>query len=569
MAQYASGHTEIDLSVVLLSYNTRDFTEGALRTVLEAIRGLQVEIFVVDNASRDGSADMVQAKFPQVKLIRNSANVGFSAGNNVALRQVSGRHVLLLNTDTIIRQDTLRTMVRFMDDHPDVGAAGCKILNPDGSLQLDSRRGLPTPMAALSKMSGLSRLFPNSRRLAQYNLTYLDPDQITEVEVLSGSCMMVRKETMDQVGVLDEDYFMYGEDIDWCYRIRAAGWRIFYVPTTEIIHFRGESGRAEPMRVLFSKSRAMSIFVSKHMRHRYRFFPLWLLQVAIVLHALIKLGRGMCRGLLLPLIDAALIVCGLWLAVVIRYHPRLTPLIGLIERTTSHFGFGAHPTRWPVPPPYTTGQWLAIYLVSTVIWLLAFYLVGLYDRRRDSVFWPIPGVALGFAGIVTTVFFFRAYNFSRLAAGAAWLLNTVFLVGWRLLARWLAWRKSQGRRRTLLVGTDAAAKRLIEVLELLPAPPFELVGLVGEQLSTRGSMIAGRPVIGTLPELHELVGKYEVEQLVFTAPAVSQALEQLGLRWHLRGVRLCMLPESFAETHPVPASNALDQLPLIELAASR
>lgn len=558
----------MDLSVVLLSYNTRDFTEGALRTVLDASTGLDVEVFVVDNASRDGSADMVEAKFPQVKLIRNARNVGFSAGNNVALRQVSGRYVLLLNTDTIVRRDTLRTMVEFMDTHPDVGAAGCKILNPDGSLQLDSRRSLPTPMAAFCKMAGLGRLFPKSRRFAHYNMTYLDPDQTTEVEVLSGSCMMVRKQTMDQVGILDEDYFMYGEDIDWCYRIQTAGWRIFYVPTTEIIHFRGESGRAEPMRVLYSKSKAMSIFVSKHMRQRYRFFPLWLLQVAIAAHALLKLGSGACRGLLLPLIDAALVMLGLRLAIAIRYHPRLTPLIRVIESSASQFGLDVHPTRWPVPPPYSTEQWVAVYLVSTGIWLLAFYLIGLYDRRRNSVLWPIPGVALGFAGIVTTVFFFRAYNFSRLAAGMAWFLNTVLLVGWRLIARWLAVRRSCGRKRTLLVGTDAAAVRFVEVLDLLPAHSFELIGLVGEQLSARGSLVAGRPVVGALQELHELVSEYDIEQLVFTAPAVSCALDQLGLRWRLRGVRLRMLPESFAETTPVSTSSAIDQLPLIELASS-
>ena len=292
------------LSVVFLSYNTRDLTKQALNSVLYAAECMEVEVFVVDNASVDGSADMVEEEFPQVKLIRNEDNVGFAAGNNVALQQVVGEYVLLINTDTIVRRDALLTMVDFLDAHPEAGACGCKILAPDGTLQLDSRRGFPTPVAAFCKMSGLSRLFPNHPVISRYYMTYLDPEQIAEVEVLSGSCMMVRKTAIDQVGLLDEDYFMYGEDIDWCYRIYQAGWKIYYVPDTEIIHFRGESGKGAPLRILYRKSKAMSIFVNKHMARRFRFFPLWLLQVGIALHGCFRFLVKTGRILSLPLVDA-------------------------------------------------------------------------------------------------------------------------------------------------------------------------------------------------------------------------------------------------------------------------
>ncbi len=560
----------MDLSVILLSYNTRDFTEGALRTVLEAAAGLAVEVFVVDNASRDGSADMVAAQFPQVRLIRNPRNLGFSAGNNVALRQATGRHVLLLNTDTVVRRDTLRRLVEFLDAHPEAGAAGCKILNPDGSLQLDSRRGLPTPLAALSKLSGLSRLFPRSPRLARYNMTFLDPERISEVEVLSGSCMMVRRQTIDAVGLLDEDYFMYGEDIDWCFRIRAAGWKIYYVPTTEIIHFRGESGRAEPLRVLYHKSKAMSTFVSKHMRDRYRFVPLWLLQGAIVVHAAVKLLLGLARKLAAPALDAALVFVGLRAAVAIRYHPRLTPLVRLAESAAGLVGSQAQPTRWLVPPPYSPQQWRLVFLVSTAIWVLALHAVGLYRRRRHSLWWAIPGVALGFAGVVTTVFFLKAYNFSRLAAGAAWAINSALLVGWRLVARALHHRRTAGRKRTLLVGTDAAAVHFVETLARLdPVHQFQLAGIVGESPASRGARLAGRPVLGTIGELHALVRDYDIEQLVFTSAAAASAFDQLGPRWGLRGIRLRLLAASFADPARAAQVRSGAQLPLIELAANR
>ena len=187
----------MQLSVVLLSYNTCDLTEQALHSVRAAIEGIEAEIFVVDNASHDGSADMVERAFPDVHLLRNTSNTGFAAGNNVALRQVRGRYVLLLNTDTIVRVDTFRHLVDFMDRHPEAGAAGCKILNPDGTLQLDSRRGFPTPLAAFCKMSGLSRFFPNHLTIARYNMTFLDPEECAEVDVLSG-CLLYTSDAADE-----------------------------------------------------------------------------------------------------------------------------------------------------------------------------------------------------------------------------------------------------------------------------------------------------------------------------------------------------------------------------------
>ncbi|MEE3260128.1 MAG: glycosyltransferase, partial [Candidatus Latescibacterota bacterium] len=502
------------LSVVFLSYNTCDLTEQALRTVLDAAECMEVEIFVVDNASADGSAEMVAEKFPQVKLIRNEDNVGFAAGNNVALRRVAGEYVLIINTDTIVRRDTLRALAEFLDAHPEAGACGCKILDPDGTLQLDSRRGFPTPVAAFCKMSGLSRLFPDHPGISHYHMTYLDPEQMAEVEVLSGSCMMVRKAAMDQVGLLDEDYFMYGEDIDWCYRIHQAGWKVFYVPTTEIIHFRGESGRGVPLRILYRKSQAMSIFVNKHMARRFRFFPLWLLQVGIALHGLFRFMLKTGRTIALPLVDVVLVLCGLKLGLAMRYHQELVPFIYRIERVGTLFGLDAQPTRWLTPPPYSDLQWAAVYGVSTLVWLLAFYLSGLYDRRRYSASWSVVGVTLGFAFIVTLVFFFKAYNFSRLAAGAAFLFNALLVAGWRLVARWVLHKRGRsGRLRTLLVGTDQTAVDFVEHLGRVGTSRYDLIGVVGQASGQRDRPLAGRPVIGLVDELEGLVRDYAIDQL--------------------------------------------------------
>ena len=556
------------LSVVFLSYNTRDLTRQALSSVLAAAEGLEVEIFVVDNASADGSADMVAEEFPQVKLICNEANVGFSAGNNVALRQVAGEYALLINTDTIVRRDALRTMVEFLDAHPEAGACGCKILDPDGTLQLDSRRGFPTPLAAFCKMSGLSRLFPKHLLIARYHMTYLDPEQTAEVEVLSGSCMMVRKSAMDQVGLLDEDYFMYGEDIDWCYRFHQAGWKIYYVPTTAIIHFRGESGRGTPLKILYRKSRAMSIFVNKHMVRRFRFFPLWLLQVGIALHGTFRFLSRAGRALAMPLIDAGLVLCGLKLGLVVRYYQELVPFIYRVEQVGNLFGFDVQPTRWLVPPPYSDLQWAAVYGASTLVWLLAFYVSGLYDRRRYSVAWSVVGVTLGFAFIVMLVFFFKAYNFSRLAVVAAWFCNLVLIAGWRLVARWfLHQRGREGRLRTLLVGTDAAAVDFVAQLERAGMAYCNLIGVVGEAPQQRGRPLAGRPVIGDVGELEELVNDFAIDHLVFTPSAMASFLEQPVQTRGARDLRVSMVPIAFAEMIADRGAHDSAPLPLVEIRA--
>ncbi len=560
----------MQLSVVLLSYNTRELTEQALRSVLAAVEDMQAEVFVVDNASADGSADMVEEKFPQVHLLRNDSNTGFAAGNNVALRIVQGRYILLLNTDTIVRRNTFECLVHFMEENPQAGAVGCKILNPDGTLQLDSRRGFPTPVAAFCKMSGLSRILPNHPAIARYNMTFLDAEQRSEVDVLSGSCILVRKEAMDEVGLLDEDYFMYGEDIDWCYRIHRAGWKIFYIPDTEIVHFRGESGRGVPLRVLYRKSKAMSIFVDKHMKDRYRFFPPWLLHVGIALYGVLRFGVKVARVLALPLVDALLILCGLGLGLTVRYHEALVPLMYQVERLSNQFGLHAEPTRWLAPPPYSDGQWFAVYAVSTLVWLLSFYALGLYGRRRFSPAWAVVGVSLGFALILTLVFFFKAYNFSRLAAGAAWVCNALLLAGWRQGVRWLDSKRGlkNARARALLVGTDYQARRFVDYWSEHGYIDCDLVGIVREADDVEEKVVAGRSVVGTTDELADLMREYRIDTLVFVPGTLALALEHMQNRWGVNGLRVCMVPVDFVERTALTERNEKGRLPLVEILPS-
>ena len=558
------------LSVVLLSYNTRDLTEQALRSTIVALDGIESEVFVVDNASIDGSAEMVSKKFPDVNLCVNADNIGFSSGNNKALSKVRGNYVLLINTDTIVHRNAFKTMVEFLDKHPEAGAVGCKILNPDGTLQLDSRRGFPTPFAAFCKMSGLSRLFPKHKQIARYNMTFLDPDKEAEVDVLSGSCMLVRKEAMDQVGLLDEDYFMYGEDIDWCYRIREAGWKIYYTPTAKIIHFRGESGRAVPLKVLYRKSKAMSIFVRKHMVHRYRFFPIWILHFAITLYGLLRFATNILHVLLVPLIDLALILLGIKMGLTMRYHSDSVPLIRQIETVAQRLSIEVEPTRWLELPPYSETQWAMVYVVSGLVWIATFWALGLYRTRRLSVFWTFVGVSLGFALIITFVFFFKAYNFSRLAASAAWGWNILLLCGWRIIVNWFGSKREyfEVRDRAILVGNDNYANRFLDHWNKTGYANRDLLGIVSDNKESLCSNI-NRPVLGNYEDLEKLIDNLRVDTVIFVPGTLGVALDHLSSRWGKPELQICMIPLYFGEDVKEGKKLKSWEGPLVDISGNR
>ena len=252
------------LSIVVVNYNTRDLLRACLRSVLSSREPPVFELFVVDNASCDGSAAMVAAEFPQVQMIECNVNGGYAHANNLALRRCKGDYLLLLNPDTVLPPRALKEMVDFMEAHPEAGIAGPKLVRENGSLDLACRRSFPSPEVSFYRMLGLSKLFPRSRRFGRYNLTYLDPDQPAEVDSVVGAFMMVRSEAAQQVGFLDDSFFMYGEDLDWAYRIKAKGWRVLYNPAVVVLHHKGASSRRHPRKAILEFYRAMHLFYKKH-----------------------------------------------------------------------------------------------------------------------------------------------------------------------------------------------------------------------------------------------------------------------------------------------------------------
>jgi hypothetical protein len=265
----------IDLGIVIVNWNTRDYLRRCLETVLASAGDLSMRVIVVDNGSEDGSAEMAAEAFPWVELVAGHGNVGYPAGNNLGLRRLgfhdepgpaapdAPRYALLLNPDTELPPTALADMIAYMDAQPAVGAAGPRLVRPDGTLDLACRRSMPTVEISLWHMIGFSRLFPKSRRFARYNLTFLDERQEAEVGSVVGAFMMVRREAIQQVGLMDETFFMYGEDLDWCKRIGEAGYRIMYYPSVTVLHVKRAASR-QSKKARFEFVRAFLIFYRKH-----------------------------------------------------------------------------------------------------------------------------------------------------------------------------------------------------------------------------------------------------------------------------------------------------------------
>lgn len=265
----------MELSIIIVNYNTKKLTRQTIDSIINTTQNgeaLNYEIIVSDNCSQDGSIEMLKENYRQVMLIENKDNLGFGKANNIAIKRATGRYILLLNSDTVVIKECLQKCVRYMDAEKSIGALGCKVKLENGKLDHACKRGFPTPNASLFYMLKLHKIFPGKKQFGGYTLEYLNENQINEVDSLTGAFMMVRKEAIDKVGLLDEDFFMYGEDIDWCYRIKEAGFKIIYFPEAEIIHYKGGSSKKKRLKTIYEFYRAMYLFYKKHYYNKYNIF---------------------------------------------------------------------------------------------------------------------------------------------------------------------------------------------------------------------------------------------------------------------------------------------------------
>ncbi|MBF8248232.1 MAG: glycosyl transferase family 2, partial [Bacteroidetes bacterium] len=534
-------HT-LQLSIIIVNYNVRDFLHHALISIRKATKGIRSEIIVVDNASDDGSTEMLRKRFPNVTLIASKQNLGFARANNVALKRARGDFLLLINPDTVVQEDTLRVMLDFFKNTPEAGLAGCKILNPDGTFQLACRRGFPTPWVAFTKIFGLSKLFPRSSWFGKYNLTYLNTEETYEVDSVSGSFMMLPREVLEKVGGLDEEFFMYGEDLDWCYRIQQSGWKIFYVPLTQIIHYKGESTRRSSIDEIQTFYDAMHRFVKKHFGGSS--FLRIILRAGIMLTLLGALARSLLRPLRLAIVDFLLVDASLIVAEYIRRG--------------EVFLYPLH--AYPI-----------VYVVPAVIVVASLYVAGVYTSRPMSIFRSMVAVLASYVVIASLTAFFKDYAFSRMIMGISGILSAFLIPGWRTVLKLFGRVKTTERKglfskRTLIVGTDAAAMELCKKLRAKVGEGYHVIGFIDKTRRRVGEKIESIPILGSIENVGKVIREHRVSDVIFSTKELSyMSILSVISRTRRLSVNFHLVPNTLEVMIGKASVDTLDDLPLVQL----
>ena len=489
----------IKITVIIVNYNVAYFLEQCLHSVKKALQHVQGEVIVVDNNSVDGSVAMVQHKFPEFLMIANKQNTGFSYANNQALKIAKGEYCLLLNPDTVVEEDTFKKVVDFMDQHDDAGGLGVKMIDGKGNFLPESKRGLPTPSVAFYKIFGLSFLFPQSKLFGKYHLGYLDKEKTHEIEILSGAFMLMRKSVLDKVGLLDEAFFMYGEDIDLSYRIIKGGYKNYYFPGTSIIHYKGESTKKSSVNYVFVFYKAMVIFARKHFSDKNANLFSLLINIAIYLRAGAAIATRFIKRLLLPSAEASLIYSALY------------SLVNYWEKNVKYIEGGKYPEAL-----------LSVIIpVYIIIWLVTVWILGGYDKPIKLIK-IIKGYAIGTALILVAYALIpEDLRFSR----AIILLGATAAIIISLLLRFLLHSLkfdgytigSAQHKRFLIVGNYEESKRVAELLEKTSIVPSSILFLsVDEQWEKYPDYFTG-----SLSQLEESIMIHKVDEIIFCAKDLS------------------------------------------------
>ena len=466
------------LSIVIVNYNVKYFLEQCLLSVGRAIEKIGAEVLVVDNASSDGSCNYIKEKFPWVNLIPNETNLGFSKGNNLAIKAAVGEYILLLNPDTVVAEDTFEKSIAFMDAHSDAGALGIRMIDGKGNFLPESKRGLPTPIVAFYKTFGLASLFPKSKIFGRYHLGFLDEHKTNEVEVLSGAYMFIRKEALDKTGLLDETFFMYGEDIDLSYRIIKAGYKNYYFAETTIIHYKGESTRKGSLNYVKVFYNAMIIFARKHFSGNQSGLFSAVINLAIFFRGLLTVLANLFSSSYLFIIDALLSFAGIFF--IKTYWENMI-------RYSDHY--------------YPNAFLFIVVPVYILIWIVATFVAGGYDKpyRISNI---VRGIFFGTLGIAAVYGFLpEEWRFSRamIILGALWTALEMLLTRttYHLIKYQTLSIENEDEKRSLLSGSADECQRAEKLLAAAGAES-EVVSFVQDQ-----------------GELKKLTSVYDINEVVF------------------------------------------------------
>jgi O-antigen biosynthesis protein len=524
----------LKLSIVIVNYNVQHFLEQCLHSVRKAVTGMECEVFVVDNNSVDGSVKMVRDKFPEVILIANKENTGFARANNQAMRVAKGEYILLLNPDTVVEENTFRKVVSFMDAHPDAGGLGVQMIDGKGNFLPESKRGLPTPSVAFYKIFGLSKLFPKSKTFGRYHLGYLDKNATHEVEILSGAFMLMRKAALDKVGLLDEDYFMYGEDIDLSYRIILGGYKNYYYHDTRIIHYKGESTKKSSVNYVFVFYRAMVIFARKHFSQKNAKLFSFLINMAIWLRAGAAIAMRFLKAIALPAFDGAIILAGMYFVK----------------------GYYESKVKLAYSGGYYQNELVNIFFpLYTFVWIVSVYYSGGYDKpvRLLKI---MRGILIGTIGILVVYSLLpELYRFSRamILFGAG--LSMISLSFTRILFHALGIKSMRmdagGPQRVVIAGSPEECDRVKNLVAQTGITPG-FTGFVSTSQEANGNNVLGR-----FDQLSEIVNIYSIDEIIFCAKDISaqEIIDRMAQLGDSRKVSYKIAPP---ESLSIIGSNSID-----------
>lgn len=480
------------LTIVIVNYNVQYFLEQCLLSVEKAVQGLEAEVYVVDNNSVDGSVAMVAAKFPWTRLVANKENTGFSKANNQAMRVAKGEYILLLNPDTVVEEDTFHKVVRFMDEHPEAGALGVKMMDGKGNFLPESKRGLPTPEVSFYKIFGLSKIFPKSKKFNRYHLGYLDNNEVHEIEILSGAFMLMRKEALDKVGLLDEAFFMYGEDIDLSWRIIQGGYKNYYFPETRIIHYKGESTKKGSLNYVFVFYNAMVIFAKKHFSEKNAKLFSFFINLAIWLRAGVAVLNRFVKSIILPAMDFVLIALGLML--IAKYY----------EQATHNM--------------YDERILLYYFTIAGIVWAFGAWLGGANDKPVKPQRVIKPAIIGGIVIIIAYSLLPETMRFSRAVMLLAPVLALVVLFINRMVYNLFTTGKTgleaTAAARYAIVGKKDEAERVKSIITQTQGNISYVAGIapVG---------FVDKEDVGDVSQLDEIVRVHQIDHVIFCARDIA------------------------------------------------
>lgn len=482
----------MDLSIIIVNYNVKYFLEQAIDSALQAIKNLHAEVIVVDNNSTDNSVEFIRTRFPSVTIIANTKNVGFSAANNQGYAASTGKYVLLLNPDTVVQEDTFTRCISFMDQHPEAGALGVKMLDGRGNFLPESKRGFPNPEVAFYKAFGLAALFPQSKIFGKYHLGYLHENSIHEVDVLAGAFMFIRRSVLEKTGLLDEAFFMYGEDIDLSYRIVKAGYKNYYFPQAPIIHYKGESTKKGSLNYVRMFYNAMKIFARKHFSGSNAGAFILLINIAIYFRAMLALLGRFTKRMAWPIADVFIALVSMLL--VKEYWEYYIRYIegGKYPAELLYFNIPAY----------------------TIIWVGALFFSGVYDRNTNTnrilrgVFWGTVIIAALYGFLPENLRFSRG----MIVAGAG--LVTILLLTSRYISHFIQYKNfhfgQKKNKRILIIGNQEEAERVYQLLN-----PFFLSSNIIGYLHVSESKTADS--LGSVEQLPQLMPVFNPGEIIFCA----------------------------------------------------